>query len=309
MSEGKKLGIIALTGAESAGLAIVFRYFFCRLRVFDPVYETLYLRPAPFWIAGIFFAAAFFLFFAGCGWEERSKRAVDYISLIFAGIILLPDLDSVLPLLISFGLIAWGLFRHGYRLGGEECNSTRLKFLTPQTGGLLALLLGFAGVCFSYYLQKTAYNTLFLLFNDWGEYATHYLRLAFSPEATLRDWFVGGGHFNLLVNIIMATAIKLFPVAETIFFLNGVMIYSAIPLVYYYGRCRKLSVETSLFFAAVFCFAPIVSNQSLSLFYGFHPVNLQPSLILLFFIFKARRNFVATAVFMMLTLFVQETAA
>lgn len=131
MRSGKKLGIIAAAGAECAGAAIVFQYFFCRLRAFDPVYETLYL-------------------------------------------------------------------------------------------------------------QKTAYNTLFLFFHGWREYATHYLRLAFSGEATLRDWTAGCGHLNLLMNIIMGTALRLFPAPETVFFLNGVMIYSAVPFVYCYGRQRKL---------------------------------------------------------------------
>lgn len=111
------------------------------------------------------------------------------------------------------------------------------------------------------------------------------------------------------MNLIMRTAIRLFPAAETIFFMNGLMIYSAVPLIYCYGRELKLPVETALFFAAAFFLAPVVSNQSLSLFYGFHPINLQPSLILLFFLFRARRQTGMAMVFLLLTLLVQETAA
>lgn len=53
----------------------------------------------------------------------------------------------------------------------------------------------------------------------------------------------------------------------------------------------------------------MVSNQPLSLFYGFHPVNLLPALFLLFFLFRERRQYAAAGAVMLLTLFVQETAA
>lgn len=129
-----------------------------------------------------------------------------------------------------------------------------------------------------------------------------------SPPISARSTgWSAAAHWNGAVNLLMSAAIRLVPAPETIFLLNSVMIFSAVPLVYLLGRRLKLPVATALVFALFFLFSPVVSNQPLSLFYGFHPVNLLPALFLLFFLFRERRQYAAAGAVMLLTLFVQET--
>ena len=253
----QKLKIIAAAALESAGAAVVCHYFFRRLRAFDPVYEVLYLQPAPYWSAVLLFLLFLALFlFLPAGRQGRAERVRDWMPLPFAGALLLPQFDSVLPLLGAFLLTGWGACRYASNLaGGETALSGKAPLLSPRTGAALAVLFGMLGVFWGFHLQRTAGNTLFLFYHDWGEYAEHYRRLAFSADIRPIDWLVGGGHWNGAVNLLMSAAIRLVPAPETIFLLNSVMIFSAVPLVYLLGRRLKLPVATALVFALFFLFS------------------------------------------------------
>lgn len=106
------------------------------------------------------------LFFSCRSWEECGKKAIDYLPLPFAGLLVLLRVNSILPLLGALLLTAWGIYRYASRLGTEECVEPRIRGIAPRTGMMLALLLGAAGVGFSIYLQQTAYKVLFLFFHD-----------------------------------------------------------------------------------------------------------------------------------------------
>ena len=81
----QKLKIIAAAALESAGAAVVCHYFFRRLRAFDPVYEVLYLQPAPYWSAVLLFLLFLALFlFLPAGRQGRAERVRDWMPLPFA---------------------------------------------------------------------------------------------------------------------------------------------------------------------------------------------------------------------------------
>ena len=312
LSRFGKAGVIVLLLAETAAAAVAIRYFFWSLSVYDPIYRVLYHRPVPASGTILAVTAAILLLILlplrSGGTAGLHRSAKEWFPLIGAGALLLFPVNSTpIVLLAAILLIAWGFYRHG--AGVAELPSSAPRFHLSSRGGLFfSLLLAVAGCLWGFYMQKRACDTLFLYYSDWGIYAEHYLKLAFSGSATLHDWLVAGGHWNGAMNLLMTAALRLAPAPETVFLMNSAMIYSAVPLVYLLGRQLKLPPGAAAAFSVLFFFTPVVSNQPLSLFYGFHPINLLPSCFLLFFLFRERKRNVAAAVIALLTLCIQETA-
>ncbi len=314
MSRFGKTGVVALLLAETAAAAVAIRYFVWSLAVYDPIYRVLYHRPVPVWGTILAAAAAFLLLialpFRNGGAEELRRSAEEWIPLIGAGVLLLiPVSSTVLPLLAATGFTLWGFYRHGAGVASCPASAGERRPALSSRGGLIfSLLLAAAGCLWGFHMQKCAYERFFLYYSDWGIYAEHYLKLAFSGTATLHDWLVAGGHWNGAVTLLMTAALRLFPAPETVFLLNSAMIYSAVPLIYLLGRELKLPPAAAAAFSVLFFFTPVVSNQSLSLFYGFHPINLLPSCFLLFFLFREQKRHLAAVLIALLTLCIQETA-
>ncbi len=308
-----KIGICALLIAESAAAAAAFRYFFWSLSAYDPINRVLYHQEVPVSGTILSAAAALLLLIAlplssgGADALRRTARA--WAPLVGAGLLLLiPVGGTPLALLAAIALVCWGFHRHGSGLAGRPLSVPR--HAVSAGGGLIfSLLLAAAGCLWGFYIQKSAYERYFLFYSDWGIYAEHCLKLAFSGAGTLRDWLVSGGHWNGAINLLMTGALRLFPAPGTVFLLNSAMIYSAVPLVYLLGRVLKLPPAAATAFAVFFFFTPVVSNQPLSLFYGFHPINLFPSCFLLFLIFRERKRRSAAILTAVFTLWIQETAA
>ncbi|WP_419643716.1 DUF2079 domain-containing protein, partial [Victivallis vadensis] len=303
--------LLSLLFSAIAGLTIQ-RYLF-DLRSLDPVYGQLHFypdtaRPLPGY-AGLLCGFALFTVlplrhgnFSALAAFNRS-----WLPLLLTIPLLAFKTAAFLPLLLILFCWSWGFYRLGRNTIPEILPSSPPLLQPPKTGLLPVCLLLAAGIAWSCYMQFHAYRALYLLYHDWGEYATDYLKLIREPDRSLIHYFVTGGHWNPLMTNVMTLALRIFPAPETIFFLNSLLIYSLVPLIYWFARTLKLPVATALFFALAVLLNPVVSNQSLSLFYGYHPINALPSLLTLFFISKKRGNRAGMLLFFLLTLLVQET--
>ncbi len=303
--------LLSLLFSAIAGLTIQ-RYLF-DLRSLDPVYGQLHFHPAadrplPGY-AG--FICGLFLFtllplrrgnFSALAGFNRS-----WLPLLLTIPLLAFRTTAFLPLLLILFCWSWGVYRLGREAISEISPSAPPLLLPPKTGRLLVCLLLAAGIAWSCFMQIHACRAVYLLYHDWGEYAADYLRLIREPGRPLIHYLVAGGHWNPLMTNVMTLALRVFPAPETVFFLNSLLIYSLVPLVYWLARLLKLPVATALFFAAAVLLNPVISNQSLSLFYGYHPINALPSLLALFFISKERGSRTGMTVCFLLTLLVQET--
>lgn len=179
--------------------------------------------------------------------------------------------------------------------------------LSPRTGWLLILLLFAAGTAWGFYMQLRAFNTLFLLYQDWGEYASGYLKLAFGDGVRVIDFLVNAGHWNPLANLTMSAAIRIYPDEKTIFLINSLLIASAAPLVYLLARRYRLPVGAALLTGALALVNPVFSNQHLALFYGFHPIYFFIPVLFGFFIFERRGSRAGMIAMFVVSLFIQET--
>lgn len=299
--------------AETLAAAFAIYFFFWEIFVFDPVTRHFIFQEPPAWAAPVSVAvAAFLLLFLPArknGYPGLTESGKNWLPLIPAGLLLLiPFTRTPLPLLGAFLLTAWGCYRHCVGTGDTLPFEDRARRLTPRGGLLLSLLLAAAGCFQGFHMQEAAYNRLFLFYSDWGIYAEHYLKLV-SGSGSLHDWLVAGGHWNGALNLLMTAAFLISPSPETMFLMNSVLIYSAVPLIYLLGRQLKLPPAVAVAFGLFFLLTPVVSNQPLSLFYSFHPINLLPSCFLLFFLFRERKQYAAAVAVLIFTLFIQETAA
>jgi len=299
--------------AEVLAAAFGIYVFFWEIFAFDPVSRWFVFQETPVWAAPVSVAiAAFLLLYLPArknGWEGLKASGKNWLPLIPAGLLLLiPFTRTPLPLLGAFLLTAWGCCRHCVGTGDALPFEDRVKRLHPRGGLLVSLLLAAIGFFWGFHMQEAAYNRLFLFYSDWGIYAEHYLKLA-SGGGSLHNWLVAGGHWNGALNLLMTAALLVSPSPETMFLMNSLLIYSAVPLIYLLGRQLKLPPAVAVAFSLFFLFTPVVSNQPLSLFYSFHPINLLPSCFLLFFLFRERKWRAAAIGVLVFTLFVQETAA
>lgn len=196
-----------------------------------------------------------------------------------------------------------------YRLGTALSPDNRRTNLLPRYGTILAILGFAAAVWYHYQIQCSAYGKFYLFFSDWGEYSENYLRLAFGEKRCWTDFLAVAGHWNPLPNIIMTLLYRLHPQANSCFAINALLIGSAVPLSYLLARAARLPVGISLIFGLIAFLNPVLNGQSLSLFYGYHPVNFQIPILLGFFICRAKQKKIFMAILFLLSLLIQETAA
>lgn len=186
-------------------------------------------------------------------------------------------------------------------------NCSPRKLMMSKTGILLILLLFVAGTAWGFHMQQQAFNSLFLLFADWGVYASGYLNLASGNGIQLIDFFVNAGHWNPLANLTMSAAIWIFPHEKTIFLINSLLIASAAPLAYWLSRSFRLPTIVALLIGMLALINPVFSNQHLALFYGFHPIYFFIPVLFGFFIFKQINCRAGMVAMFIVSLFVQET--
>ena len=94
-----------------------------------------------------------------------------------------------LNLAATLSVAAWTMMRC------LEPKSPRRPLSENAAFGIVALLAT-ATAGWSFYLQNAAYRSLFLAYQDWGEYAECYLRLA-DGAVPWRSWAVQAGSFMM----------------------------------------------------------------------------------------------------------------
>ena len=177
----------------------------------------------------------------------------------------------------------------------------------PATFGILtAICGGLAVAVWGYYLQSRAFDSLYFIWGDWNQYVEHYQHLL-SGKANFAQWCAGAGHWNFGVNLFMIASLKVWYAPDTVFILNALCIASVVPLGYWLCRKCNLSTWTSPVLLILAVFNPVLSNQYLSLFYGFHPIVFFVPLLLGFFIAREYKNRYFMAACFVLSLLVQET--
>ena len=201
----------------------------------------------------------------------------------------------------ALAVVAWSLSRF--------LNGKPPKIRLPKSGTYcFVLLLSALVVGWSLFIQRRAFGSMCLAYQDWGEYSECYLKLV-DGEVPLRSWPVQAGHFNLLPNLIMSTLFRIWRTPETVFFVSAILLGVLPVLIYRLAREHRLPRNAAALFGFAAAFSPILINQSLSLFYGFHPVLFQGVLIVGFFIFERRRCRIGMTTMIALSFLVQETAA
>ena len=181
-----------------------------------------------------------------------------------------------------------------------------LPELPEKYGAAIALAGTFAVAAWGYYLQIRAYDSLHFIWGDWNQYVEHYQHLL-SGKANFAQWCAGAGHWNFGVNLFMISALKVWYAPDTVFIVNALCIASVIPLGYWLSRKCGLSTWMSVVLLILAVFNPVLSNQYLSLFYGFHPIVFFVPLLLGFFIAREYENRYFMAACFILSLLVQET--
>lgn len=286
------------TGALIAIFLTVRRWIF-DIVALDAVYYKVYPTRAPSWEVP-FVAAA--LIAALAAWKRLSSpehfRSLATAWLLF---VLLALPQTFLNLAAVLAVIAWCLLRRPKR-------KIPRRPLSETPACVFAALLATATAIWSFYLQRHAFRALFLAYQDWGEYAECYLHLA-DGGLPLRAWLVQAGHFNPLPNILMTLLLKVRRAPEVVFFVSAMLSGWLTCLTYLLAREYRLPRGSALTLTFAAALNPVFANQSLSLFYGFHPILFQGPLILAFFIFEHRKNRLGMAATIILSLLVQETAA
>ncbi len=204
-------------------------------------------------------------------------------------------------------ILAWGI--SAYRLGVtfQPRILRYLRRLSPSWGFLVAII-GFLGtVYWHWYIQNSAYNRFFLFYNDWGEYSDCYMRLAWRGANSWSDFLALAGHWNPLPNVVMTLILGIHASAKSVFAINALLIASSVPLIYWLARSARLRPAPSLCFMAIAFLNPVLNGQSLSMFYGYHPINFLVPLLAMFFICRFRGCLPGMIVCFVLTLLVQET--
>lgn len=206
-----------------------------------------------------------------------------------------------LPLtILLFGFIFFRLHKGGF---------IKFTFKFSKVHGLyITILLAALVFVWSFYLQYNAYNSLFLHYQDWCEYAENYWRMAFG-DLPWRNYLACAGHWNLLPNIIMSNIIKLFPRPEAIFSVSAILLALSPLLAWKLSETCRLPAGMGIAAAVFAALNPVLINQSLSLFYGYHPILFQIPLILGFFYFWEKHNSIGMYTMILLSLLIQETTA
>ncbi len=210
----------------------------------------------------------------------------------------------VLPTAIV--IVGWALLRLG---AGGFLNGLKLPAVSARQAAGVTACFYLAAVAWGFYTQYHCRETLFLLYNDWGHYFDYYYQLLQREPRHYGAFLVSGLHWNPLPATLMILLMAAFPglEAETIFTVNALTVYSAIPLFYILARKNHWTPGCALWAAAAGFLSPTLSNQCLSLFYGYHPISFFIPLLIGFFIFQSVGNRRGMVAMFAISLLIQES--
>lgn len=223
---------------------------------------------------------------------------------LLAGVFIWPGL-GIGVFCYAMVILGWSAWR-----GGRLCKgyirripefSEKFSLLTV---GIVSILL----LWWLWYMQCSAFDGLYLIFGDWGQYTEAYMRLAHGGFS-IKELLCSAGHFNPLINCIMSAAMFIYPSERTIFFINAIVIVSAVPLSYLLAKSNGLKSNSALLCALLAGVYPVFTRQTTALFYGFHPIVFFIPAVLGFFIARSKGSHLYMWIFFALSLLIQETVA
>ena len=301
-----RAGCIGLIFICLTGLAVALRLYLFRITNVDMLWYQVYLNPdcfPVFWCAAAGLPALLFL--SPLYSEKVLKKAAFSLLPFLAGFVL-PEKYFFYPCFLV--MLGWGVLRMLRVSGVTMLRKYRIlnRDAVPPVFPCVLLAVYALLVWWGYYMQNQAAKTMYICYSDWGTYVESYLRLV-RENVTWKDWLSTGGHWNPLVNVVMALFVKLFPFQEALFFFNSLLIYSAVPLMWIF--CLKTGMKPfhAFCFAMAAAFCPVYGNLSLCLFYGFHPIYFSIPLLILFFLFREKKNRTGMVICLLGTLLVKET--
>ena len=301
-----RIGYTGLIFICLIGLAVALRLYLFRITGVNMLLYQVYLNPDCFpvwWCAAAGLPALLFL--SPLYSEKVLKKAALSVLPFLVGFVL-PENYFFYPCFLV--MLGWGVLRM-LRVSGATV-LRKYRVLNSDDGLLvfpwILLVVYVLQVWWGYYMQCQAARTMYICYSDWGTYVESYLRLV-RADSTWKDWLSAGSHWNPLVNVIMALFVKLFPFQEALFLFNSMLIYSAVPLMWIF--CLKTGMKPfhAFCFAMAAAFCPVYGNLSLCLFYGFHPVYFVIPLLVLFFLFREKKNLPGMVICLIATLLVKET--
>jgi uncharacterized membrane protein len=161
------------------------------------------------------------------------------------------------------------------------------------------------------FLQYRALDTMYLNYSDWGIYYN-------VADNTLKgNWFYYNGlqrnmmghHFMPTAMAVLVPFVWIFPQKIAFFALNAVVLHApAIPL-FYFAKSRGLCCRGALVVGLGYLIHPSLSQMTLSIFYGFHPIYMAIGLVILVcWLLEQDRN-VAAGIAFVFALGLKETVA
>ena len=306
-----QLSYLAVAGALLGGAFHVFSYCVLSVNVFLYAFDVCSAEPQVallFQVAGVALLLGIKLLFCrSCG--------TAFGNLAFERALL--PLFLLLPVML-IPLCFWAIFAFILVLAvtfGRGVAAYEFRCLPSSSAGAarghVLVVFAFIGVFVGYYtwVQYKAWDALLLNYADWAIYFNA-LDNTWSGK-----WFYANdirrnylGHHFMPGSFLLMSPVLLLARSEVAFFLFNTLVLAVgtLPL-YLLGRAKKLPPICSLMLALAFLSHPSLSNMSLSMFYGFHPVYLAIPLIISFFWLRETNRGVAAGVVFALSLTINES--
>jgi len=302
----RRIGYTGLIFVCLFGLAVALRLYLFKITAVNMLWYQVALNPTCFPVLWCAAAGLPALLFLSPVYSESVLKKAALSMLPFAVGFVLPENYFFYPCFLL--MLGWGVLRMLRISGAGMLRKYRVLNSdgAPPVFPCVLLAAYVLLVWWGFHMQCQAAKTMYICYSDWGTYVESYLRLI-RGNASWKDWLSTGAHWNPLVNVIMALFVKLFPFQEALFLFNSMLIYSAVPLMWIF--CLKTGMKPfhAFCFAMAAAFCPVYGNLSLCLFYGFHPIYFTIPLLILFFLFREKKNRFGMVICLIATLMVKET--
>lgn len=296
------LRVISLFLAGCAATVTLYRFFFEISQVNAIFYDLIKVKnsPLPLWVAAAgAVLAILYPAISPSQFHDRLRKCEK----VCRPLLCLWFIPLTFPYAVLTGFVfGWVFFN------AVSQSDLKIPEFSPKITAAVITLLTLSAVYWGYFLQNSAYNSLYFIYGDWNQYVDHYHYLA-GGNGGLFQWFSGAGHWNFGVNILMTVLLKYADAPDTVFLVNALAIASAIPLSYILMRKSNCGSTASLILAITVMLNPALSHQYLAHFYGFHPIIFFIPVILGFFICKENNNRIGMSILFLLSLLIQETVA
>lgn len=279
-------------------------------------YEYMLKTDMPSPVTGWYFGVLGILFVTMLYWVCRKASPVVFNWKIL-GIALLPLLILLPAFFLPTGFYSPMIFTVAagltvFRLALIIPFKQSLKpEISSRTGLLLVSLCTLLLVGWFAFIQAKAVKILFMGYNDWGLYFN-------IIDNTLKGkWFyadIAQGsflpvHFEPGMALLLAPYVWLFRTPEAFFVLTSALLFCGGIFVYLFARQLKISARAATALAFCVLLFPSLSNMNIAIFYGFHSLYVTIPLILMYFYFFEKKNYIPAFCMFLISLTVKETVA